>query len=176
MSFDDPEARAAAIDALLEEEAIKKVIRRFCHSADRLDRDAVLSCFHPDATDNHGFFNGPAHEFYNRRAAGWMPLAMHHALGQMVIELHGDVALTESYCSATVVYEGDDGPQTHYEAVRYLDRFEKRDGEWKIARRFVAFDAAVTVPGGLPDRYPQENWGTRDEHDPWYLFMSRERV
>ena len=52
---------------------------------------------------------------------------------------------------------------------RYLDRFEKRNGRWKVARRQVAFDATHARPnaGSVDDR---TNWvlGRRDDSDPIY--------
>ncbi|WCB92098.1 hypothetical protein DSM104299_00783 [Baekduia alba] len=60
--------------------------------------------------------------------------------------------------------------------TRYLDRFEKRDGEWTIADRVVAFDAQLNVPGGLPALAPEPNWGRRDETDASHaLFASLKR-
>ena len=145
----------AAVQALLDKEAIREVIVRFCRGWDRLERDLVQSCYHPGAVDNHGIYNGPAEDFFDEWAAHPMARAIHHHLGQTTIELDGDTATTETYCLATVVGNPDEGTDTRLIMCRYLDRFEKRDGEWKIADRHLAFDADVPVADGFPARLPR---------------------
>jgi SnoaL-like domain len=39
---------------------IHDVLARYCRGADRCDAALMQSCFHEDAVDEHGFFNGPA--------------------------------------------------------------------------------------------------------------------
>ncbi|MFM8863148.1 MAG: nuclear transport factor 2 family protein, partial [Acidimicrobiia bacterium] len=43
--------------------AIADLMALYCRGIDRLDRDLVRSCFHPDATDTHGSFHGTIDEF-----------------------------------------------------------------------------------------------------------------
>ena len=175
MTSSDPQGAAApSVQELHDREAIRALIHRFCRGADRDDRELVYSCFHPDAIDEHGIYSGPAHGFYDRPDADDRRLAMHHLVGQIDIELQGDRASSESYCAATVVRDTDDGPLTRLLAVRYVDRCEKRHGEWRIAHRFVVFDAEVYVPGGVPERIPTRNWGRRDKDDPSYRLPPRD--
>lgn len=37
---------------------IWQVLMNYCRGVDRLDRELLLSCYHPDATDDHGIFMG----------------------------------------------------------------------------------------------------------------------
>jgi hypothetical protein len=54
--------------------------------------------------------------------------------------------------------------------ARYIDRFERRNGEWRIARRTVAFDSSLMadVPGDAPVFDPNWAIGRRDKNDPIY--------
>jgi SnoaL-like protein len=146
---------------------IRQVVVDSCRGWDRQDRELVQACYHPDAVEDRGFYQGPALEFYDATTelrAGVR--ASHHNLGQTHVVLDGDRAAAETYCIATSVFDGADGPQTRVRAVRYLDRLERRDGAWKIVHRFAVFDAETTVPGGSPTGVPDANLGTRDRDDP----------
>ena len=52
-----------------DREAIQNLIDRhdclvrYCRGVDRLDRELVLSAYHPDAIDDHGAFVGTREEF-----------------------------------------------------------------------------------------------------------------
>jgi SnoaL-like domain len=155
-----------ALQELLEKEAIREVVVRYCRGWDRLDRDIVQSVYHTDAIDDHGIYSGPAKDFFDTWAASPQATNLHHNLGQSMIELDGDNAAAETYCIATTVGPTEDGgTESRLIACRFLDRFEKRDGEWRIADRRLAFDADVVVPGGMPTVFPERNQGTRDQND-----------
>ena len=63
-----------------------------------------------------------------------------HVLGNMSIELHGDVAYVETYFVSHTPGE-QQGKPTHLTfGGRYLDRFERRNREWKIAHRTLVHD------------------------------------
>ena len=85
-----------------------------------------------------GSFNGNGWEFAEglvKRAQ----LAL-HVLGNMSIELHGDVAYVETYFVSHTPGR-QDGKATHLTfGGRYVDRFERRNNEWKIAHRTLVHD------------------------------------
>jgi hypothetical protein len=59
--------------------------------------------------------------------------------------------------------------------LRYVDRFERRAGEWKIAARVCAFDWTVTVPFDPARGFGFEpGWtlGARDRSDITYADLS----
>jgi hypothetical protein len=154
------------VQELVDKEAIRQVLHRFCRGDDRLDRELVQSCYHPDAIDDHGVYKGPALGYFDGTAAAREHIRLvHHHLGQSLIELQENTAVAETYAIVTVVIEMDGDAQTRMLMVRYLDRFENRDGEWKIADRFVAYDVEVAVPGGPPSNFPERNWGRSDRDD-----------
>ncbi len=67
-----------------------------------------------------------------------------HLLGQQhVDELDEDAgaAAAETYCMAHHLTDGTDRVM----AIRYLDRFERSDGEWRFRERRLAVDWTVEV-------------------------------
>ena len=84
---------------LLDKDEITEAIHRVARGTDRLDRELIVSGYHPDGFDDHNSFRGGPEAF-----ADWvlevLPTfaATHHFLGQVDIELDGDVAHVETYC------------------------------------------------------------------------------
>lgn len=58
-------------------------------------------------------------------------------------------------------------------ASRYVDRIERRDGEWRVAHRTLVHEwkQIFELPDGSPS--PASDWvvGRRDSHD--YIFQQR---
>jgi hypothetical protein len=169
----EPARSEAALDALLDERAIRAVVLRYCRGVDRMDRDLVRSCYHDDATDEHGSFSGGVEDFLEWvfRLLGRYEVTMHF-VGNLLVEVSPDdpdVARSETYGIA-FHRGGDDDPRLNLmTGFRYVDRFERRAGEWRIARR-----VAVTEWSRVDDR---EHWwpipdgmrtGVRDGTDPVY--------
>jgi hypothetical protein len=159
----NPQNRLDAIEARLQRvedrQAIHDAIVRYCRGVDRSDPSLVLSAFHDDAIDNHFGVVLPFREAIGTLKAartGSPPSKTKsmHNICNVLIELDGDIARCETYVTVIVriPHEGTDIDWTH--AGRYVDRFEKRDGEWRIAYRTVVydlerFDAVTPAPDGL---------------------------
>ena len=63
----------------------------------------MISCYHPDATDQHNCFSGNGHEFCKHAIATLRRLrSSNHIVSNILIELDGDRAFSESYI--TVVH------------------------------------------------------------------------
>ena len=127
---------------MVDREAIRHVMMRYARAIDRIDEDLLRSVYWPDATDNHGNYNGPVKGFIEWviPGLGAMDQTM-HMLGNIHIELYGSAAAVESYFHASHRMVREDG--SRFDAViagRYVDRMDKRDGEWRIARRELAYD------------------------------------
>src|SRR5262245_41542263 len=92
------ETGQAMLQALMDRAEIAEVIMRYCRAVDRRDEAMLRACFHADATHAHGDFQGRSAEFcaLAMQITGAVELT-HHQLGQISIELDGDVAFTESY-------------------------------------------------------------------------------
>lgn len=140
----DPVIRDLLIrqDIIESKEAIRDCLHRYCRGIDRADAAALRSAYWPDAIDDHVLFNGNAYEFID-----WcVPLLAQvehsqHLLGNILIELDGDTARVETYYHAYERRRRASGlPYEMYVGGRYLDRFERRDGEWRILHRHVMWD------------------------------------
>ena len=91
-----------------------------------------------------------------------------HLIGNFSCELRGDVAFTETYC---ISFSEDMSGNNATVYNRYIDRFERRAGVWKIADRLVVLDLTRTEPATKPfGDVPGWDfaWGTRDRTDPSY--------
>jgi len=166
------------LQALLDREAIRDCLYRYCRGIDRLDEESLRSAYWPDATDRHGAYDGPAAGFIDRalqklRVAGRMV----HMLGNILIELRGDAAAAESYFLAFQENAAADGSaQETLLCGRYVDRFERRDGEWRIAARTVTYDwvRAAPLPSGLGAEAfgVRQPTGGRRPDDPIYQLLA----
>ncbi|MDN2582084.1 nuclear transport factor 2 family protein [Aquibium sp. ELW1220] len=128
---------------LLDREAIRDCIYRYCRGIDRADEAALRSSYWEDAHDCHGAYNGSAEGFIRHAVEVFRAGPRNvHQVSNILIEFTGpDVAVVESYFSA--LQRGPDraGALRQYLlAGRYCDRFEKRGGEWRVADRVVAYD------------------------------------
>lgn len=139
MTTRDPE-----LQKLIDESAIRHLLANYPRALDRQDYALLASLFHPDAIDDHGYYNGPASGFVEWMRQGSRPGVhwTHHNRTQ-IIEIEGDVARAEIYCIA-LCREGAPGEPAYdkeiFLRVRYLDRVEKRKGERRIAE-MAALDA-----------------------------------
>ena len=135
-------ANASHLQELLDREAIRDCLHRYCRGIDRMDEDCLRSVYWPDGTDRHGPYQGSATGFVE-----WAldklkdaPRGV-HMLSNILIDLRGDVAGVESYFHALQADRDEHGqPRESMLVGRYVDRFEKRGGEWRIAQRTVVYD------------------------------------
>jgi hypothetical protein len=168
--------------------AIQDTIYRWCRAIDRLDYDAIRSVFHPDASDNHGSFSGGVKELIEwvRERHRKIPSST-HKVGQILIEFgDADVAVAETYVETLQRYPADakaslapltggvlGPPDVAIDLMarsRYVDRFERRAGLWRIARRTVVFDWRSIVAVPQPEPVMRDGWivGRRDNQDCIY--------
>jgi hypothetical protein len=140
---------------------INRLIADYMRAQDRLLPELHLSVFHPDATTDYGHFKGSAAEFVAFAQDVLKPhRANHHLVGQVSIDFEGDIAFGEVYFQAfhrTVDEAGTE--QDFWVSGRYVDRYERRAGVWKIAHRSElvdwlrqepAADAALLAMPGWP--------------------------
>lgn len=160
-----------SMERLLDERAIRQLLDRYCRAVDRLDEELLRSCYHQDSSDDHGVYQGPGIDF----AAFALPVlakafeSTMHMLGQSIIEFtDADVARAETYVIARHVRR--DAEERFLESVgaRYVDRVERRSGEWKLGDRVVVYEWSTVdrIASALPvERFRK---GTRSREDPAY--------
>jgi SnoaL-like domain len=157
------------LEELVARQEITDVVKRLARGTDRLDEEAMAACYHPDGFDDHNAFRGSGTEFA-RWVCEVLPHfeATHHFIADPYIRLEGDTAQVDTYCEAHHVGVDSD----LIIGLRYVDRFERRDGSWRIARRVCAFDWTYTVPYD-PDakmEFPAHfTVGRRDRTDITYV-------
>jgi hypothetical protein len=128
-------------EEMVDREAIRDCMYRYARGVDRCDEAMLRSAYWEDAIDDHCLFVGGREELI----AWVLPLlrameASQHTIGNIFIRLHGDHADAESYYHG--YHRVSDGTKIvdSVQAGRYVDRLEKRDDEWRIARRKVIVD------------------------------------
>jgi hypothetical protein len=128
--------------ALLARHQISDAIKRVGRGADRLDKELMLTGFHPGAIDNHGYHVGTCEEhaeIMERRHKAEV-LNSVHLLGESYIEIDGEKAAAETYFFAVQRTQRAGNTDDFMAAGRYLDRCELRNGEWRIAERNLLID------------------------------------
>lgn len=168
-----------ALQSLLDREAIRECVFRYCRGIDRLDEAALRASYWPDATDRHGAYQGSATGFIDG-ALRRLPLSgrMIHHVGNLSIELRGDQAAVETYFLAWQRSPDAAGiPQETFLAGRYVDRFERRGDEWRVAARVVVYDwmqplGAASVEDEAARFGPRVPIGGRKPDDPWYGLLA----
>lgn len=133
------------VETMLARQDINDCIMRYARGIDRGDVDLLLSCYWDDAHEIHGpAYNGPAVP-YLREAAKRMKVnkpVMQHFIGNVHIDLDADpdVAWVESYILTFARFAKDGTDYDTLTGARAHDRFERRNGEWRIAHRQAVFD------------------------------------
>jgi len=165
------------IDDLLAEAAVRDLHARYCRAVDRMDFDLLRSCFHPDAVAEYGFFVGGVDAFV---AMAKDSLAAYtgttHFIGNQLVEVDGDSAWAEHYTQATHHYAADaEGPERDYVTlIRYVDRAERRAGDWRLVRRVLILDSGRTDPVLDIGPKPRAQRGRRDRTDASYYALRRD--
>lgn len=135
------------IDELLAREEIRALSGTYMRGLDRLDAPLLRSVFHDDAETDYGFFQGGADAFVAMAMNALKDhAANHHMLGQINLRLEGDVAFGEVYFQAFHRVSEGGSDVDLFISGRYVDRYEKRGGAWKIAFRAEVNDWARTEP------------------------------
>lgn len=134
-----PESQAALV-----ERAVSRVLLRYAQAVDRRDFEGIAACYWPDAIDDHGSFHGDAVAYVEwlRKVMPNVAVSSHQFTNVLVDVESPTSARSETYCLNTNVFAArGDRPETHTSSLlRYLDRFEQREGEWRIAARRVVTD------------------------------------
>jgi hypothetical protein len=155
-------------------------MRRYARGVDRNDWALVRSTYHPDAYDDHAEYKGGVdglivwlEERFGTADNGA------HFIGNCLAEfVTADLALVETYFTSQRVLNSDSTTPDWASALlrvssgRYVDRFERRDGEWRVARRTIVLDTVLSVPVRAASRTGAANWGQRSKGDFLYRALS----
>jgi ketosteroid isomerase-like protein len=163
--------REAELRTLVDKTQIHDVLMRYSRGVDRGDGELVVSCFHPEATLDYG--RGPmsakalADGITKMTATGAM-----HFIGNEYVEVDGDTAYGETYFISYATVTDSGKPATRSRGGRYIDRFERRDHGWKIARRLLVDEWSRLDELPAPMAPPAGRVGLRSKDDPVYTFRT----
>jgi hypothetical protein len=124
---------------LLDKEAIRDRLMRYARGIDRNDGDLVQDAFWPDALADHGHskFRGDTIGKFFADVSTHSTHHQVHYIANLIIEVYGDEAISEAQAWYVAETERNDVSYLINRSVRYIDRWEKRDGEWRIFHRTV---------------------------------------
>lgn len=181
MTTSQPRALESILTELLDREAIRDCLYRYCRGIDRADVESLRSSYWSDAYDRHGAYVGPAEGFIElaQKVFKTGP-RMIHQVSNILIEFKSPTqAAVESY-----FYALQRGPSASGQteqvvlAGRYCDLFEKRGQEWRVLDRTVVYDWMEPQP--VPLVSEDERFGARKPigaafpSDPSYALFNKE--
>ena len=174
-------AMEAKLREMIDRDEIWRVLMRWARGVDRFDAELARSAYFDDAIEDHGQFVGTPDGFigYAVKSMGQF-ISTQHTLATHVCELDGD----DAHCETTFVFTGVAEKPPHLMSVgRYVDHFQRRNGEWRIANRVTIIEgrfdlndyayAHLTPPDYGPDEVRP---ASRDKHDVSYQRPVRPRM
>ena len=160
-----------SLQAVADRQAITDVIYRYCRSMDRIDAELGYTLWHEDGTADYGVdvYQGTGRGFIDHVCAQHRQTLMHsHQVTNVIIELDGDHAGSESCVMANLrIARGDKLMQISVWS-RYIDQWSRRNGRWAIDKRIAIIDfdeVREVMPLSKASR------GTRDRQDPSYTVL-----
>ena len=160
-------------DYVNAEKQITDCLLSYTRGIDRLDPEAIIAAFHPgallegyqpDALVPIEDFALPVVERLKKRYS-----STQHRLSNTKIDFKDNGAIAESYILAYHVQPADDeNPERLWTfSGRYIDYFENRNEEWRIAKRFLRADwtKIENIDEKMPNKFIL---GSRDKTDPIY--------
>jgi hypothetical protein len=163
-----------ALEELLHKQAITEVLYRYCRGIDRMDRELVVSCWHPDGTAEYeGIYSGTGEGFVDWvwpvHREGFVGHS--HQVTNVLVQVGADgaQAVSEAYVTVALHAAGNGGVLVG--RGRYLDRWSRRDGVWAIDHRRHVSDvsSSATAAGAA-----EPGIDRRSSSDPSYeLFGGR---
>jgi hypothetical protein len=156
-------------DPAVSKLAVTEVIYRYCRAVDRMDRQLATTAFHPDATADYGpSFRGMAAALVENLWFNHAALSGHsHPATNILIDVDGDAAGSESYAMGTLWNITDDGLPVVLTALgRYLDQWSRRGGVWAIDHRRFVYDLVYTTTPAVDPAAARPPSGAGDAKRP----------
>ncbi|MFO1536605.1 MAG: nuclear transport factor 2 family protein [Actinomycetota bacterium] len=129
-------------------DALLALVRAYAAACDARDADALRRCFTTGATLTVHWSDRPASTLVLPDAAGPITHSLgrydrtDHVVGDHRAEIDGDTATGVTHCVAHHVH----GATDHVMTIRYLDRYRRTPGGWRIETRDLHEDRAETRP------------------------------
>ena len=143
----------------------------YCGAVDRVDVPPGHSIWHAGAMADYGdFFQGDGRGVIDLICAQQQNLlSPTHQMANILIEVDGDTAASESYITATLRIEKDQQLQQMTVWSRYIDTWSRRNGRWGLEKRIAVRDFDEVRP---VTAMSQTSTGRRDSTDPSYTALT----
>ena len=156
------------LQSLMDRQAITDLIYRYCRAVDRLDIPLGHSIWHADGIADYGagYYQGPGKGVIDLICENHLLILHHsHQVANILIELDGDHAGSESYVQVTLRLQHQQTLQQISVWGRYIDCWSRRDNRWGLDKRTLVIDfdeiREVAAMG-------QHGLAQRDRTDPSY--------
>jgi hypothetical protein len=168
----DLQVDARRLDQAISRTEIVQLLARYSRGIDRCDVETLRTIWWPEAQVDYGTGMSSAMAWSDNVVASLSRMhRTQHLLGNMIIDVDGDRGTAETYCCA---YHELDRDGVRLEMVvggRYLDKLERRNGEWRVLERRYVMDWNRNVPSthqedGFYDHLSRR--GGRKPDDPFY--------
>ncbi len=144
-----------SLEYLCSRAAIHDAMMGYCRGVDRCDIDLLAAAFHDDAVEYHGQTAVTGADIANNTFAGSRSRTkLNHFIGNETIDVNEDVAYCEFSFMSVATIDRDGAAFFRTRVGRYVDRWDRRDGAWRIAIRIVVDDWSQIVPEGEPAVLP----------------------
>ena len=164
------------VQRLLDKQSITEVLHRYSRGVDRCDRAILATVYWPDAEDDHILFQGGGDALLDYLVGAVQGMHTAHRVSNILIDFDdADRARVESYVWAYHNVPVASGREDVVFGGRYFDQFERRDGEWRIAKRRVIMDYFQRQPAAsdLGVFGSLEITGGHHPADPLYSWVRR---
>lgn len=164
----------AKVEYMSDRQQIVDIYRRYTRGLNRYDIELLKSAFWSDAQINYGFDSRLRDEWVSRwqeqRYLKGLSCQAHHITNETV-DIAGDVAHVETYLIA--FWRPKDDKSALIIGGRYIDRLDRRNGEWRIVvREFIPHfwtEANSVFNSHFNEAsWPQSGLGAGDKSDPCY--------
>jgi len=144
------------VQRLIDGREVTNALVRYFRGVDRDDDELAFRPSMGDAIRHHGTTTVSVPEQSKLAQQARISTSSMHCLTNVVIHVDHGTALDESYVlrlnynepeSADLQAEPAGEATVELFGGRYFDRFERRDGEWKIAERAVVLDLSLRRAG-----------------------------
>lgn len=156
-----------------DRQQISDLIYRYCRAVDRLDIALGHSVWHADGEADYGasVYQGNGRGVIDHICAQHRHTLYHsHQISNIIIELDGDRAGSESYVTANLRVQRGEQLMQMTVWSRYVDRWSRREGRWGLEHRLAIrdFDEVRAVTPMY-----EHAVGRRDRDDPSYQVLCR---
>lgn len=161
------------LQKVADRQEITENLYRYCRSVDRLDIELGHSIWSENSVADYGdFYQGDGPGVIDLICKQHSYMLYHtHQISNVIIELDGDTAGSESYVMADLRMQRGDSIQQMTVWSRYIDRWSKHNGRWWLDKRIAVRDFDLVREVTPLSRLDTE--GHRDHQDPSYGVLKK---